>query len=128
MAQKHLRRSEQEWQTLILECRGSGLTVKEWCEKHHIARKSFYHHDRKIRHTSCENTENQLSLQPERQEVVALELPAVDSEDDFREVLHDGRNVDPAIRLVFPGFSVEIQNFAAKTTIGDTIAALQKLC
>lgn len=128
MEQKHLRRSEQEWQTLIRECRGSGLTVKEWCEQHHITRNSFYHHNRKSRYSSCESTEHRLPLQPERQEVVALTFPTVDSENAFREVLQDGRNVDPAIRLVFPGFSVEIQNSAAKKTIGDTIAALRKLC
>lgn len=70
MEQKHLRRSEQEWQTLIRECRGSGLTVKEWCEQHHITRNSFYHHNRKSRYSSCESTEHRLPLQPERQEVV----------------------------------------------------------
>ena len=34
----------------------------------------------------------------------------------------------PAIRLVFSGFSVEIQNSAACETIRNTIAALQQLC
>lgn len=34
----------------------------------------------------------------------------------------------PAIRLVFPGFFMEIRNGAAGETIRNAIAALQQIC
>jgi hypothetical protein len=34
--QRQPRRTDQEWIDLIQECRTSGMSDKDWCEKHHI--------------------------------------------------------------------------------------------
>ena len=36
MTQRNPRRTDEEWLSLIQECRSSGLSDKCWCEEHHI--------------------------------------------------------------------------------------------
>ena len=128
MVQRHPRRTDQEWMALIQECRTSGLTDKAWCEQHHIQRSNFYYHIRRFRSMACEIPDNPMSSCPEQHEVVAIDFSGADTV-AVGEQLPDRPTVSaPAIRLVFSGFSVEIQNSAACETIRNTIAALQQLC
>lgn len=128
MVQRHPNRTDQEWMELIQECRTSGLTDKAWCEQHHIQRSSLYYHIRRFRRMACEIPDNPVSSCPEQHEVVAVDFSdttAVDADNK----LSDGTAFSaPAIRLIFSGFSMEIQNSAACETIRNTIAALQQLC
>lgn len=36
------------WREKILECRGSDLSVSEWCRREGISKKTFYRHERMI--------------------------------------------------------------------------------
>lgn len=77
---------------------------------------------------ACEIPDNPMSSCPEQHEVVAIDISGADTV-AVGEQLPDRTTVSaPAIRLVFSGFSVEIQNSAACETIRNTIAALQQLC
>ena len=76
---------------------------------------------------ACEIPDNPMSSCPEQHEVVAIDFSGADTV-AVGEQLPDRTTVSaPAIRLVFSGFSVEIQNSAACETIRNTIAALQQL-
>lgn len=130
MIQKRIRRTDQEWLNLIQECRTSGLTDKEWCEQHHIQCSNFYYHIRQLRKKACEIPDNPVSSSQEHHEVVAIDFSI---EEPFPEKDVSGQESsenrgNPAIRLVFPGFSMEILNDADEETIRDTIAALQQIC
>ena len=40
---KRKYRTDEEWLSLIQECRLSGLTDKQWCETHQICPSNFYY-------------------------------------------------------------------------------------
>ncbi len=130
MVQKRIRRTDQEWLDLIQECRTSGLTDKEWCEQQHIQRSNFYYQIRRLRKKACEIPDNPISSSQEHHEVVAIDFSMPESfpeKNISKEGSNEIRDIS-AIRLVFPGFSVEIHNGAAGETIRNTIAALQQIC
>lgn len=41
---------DQQWLDLIQQCNASGLTKKEWCKQNGIKLKTFYYHQRQLRH------------------------------------------------------------------------------
>ena len=46
---KRKYRTDEEWLSLIQECRLSGLTDKQWCEAHQICPSNFYYQIQKFR-------------------------------------------------------------------------------
>ena len=61
----------QTWAMLIQECKASGMTNKEFCERRGVSEKSFYYWQRKFREQLVEVTAPQL---------VPLDPPAVSNE------------------------------------------------
>lgn len=47
MAQKRIKRTDQEWFDLIKDCKTSSLKVKIWCEQHGITEKVIDYHTRR---------------------------------------------------------------------------------
>ena len=78
---KRKYRTDEEWLSLIQECRLSGLTDKQWCEAHQICPSNFYYQIKKFRNKACEIPESQskTTLTAQKQEVVQVtfEQPAV---------------------------------------------------
>ncbi len=124
------RRTDQEWLELIQECRASGMSDKDWCDKHHIQRSSLYYHIRRFRDSACTIPEASLSVVHGKQEVVQLRISDSDSFPVHTPALNNSLEFagDTAIRLIIHGIQVEITNTAAGDTIANTITALQKLC
>ena len=56
---KRKYRTDEEWLSLIQECRSSGLTDKQWCEAHQICPSNFYYQIQKFRKRVCEIPESQ---------------------------------------------------------------------
>ena len=56
---KRKYRTDEEWLSLIHECRLSGLTDKQWCEAHQICPSNFYYQIQKFRKRVCEIPESQ---------------------------------------------------------------------
>lgn len=134
MVHKRIRRTDDEWLTLIQQCRASGLTDKDWCEANGIERSSFYAHIRKLRAKStlipCRS--GQKALETHECVEVCLEpndsIPAADNQ--FHPEFPAGMSAsdNPAIRLTIGKISLEIANHAAADTIANTISALRMLC
>lgn len=78
---KRKYRTDEEWLSLIHECRLSGLTDKQWCEAHQICPSNFYYQIQKFRKRACEIPEShsKTTLTAQKQEVVQVtfEQPAV---------------------------------------------------
>ena len=78
---KRKYRTDEEWLSLIQECRLSGLTDKQWCEAHQICPSNFYYQIQKFRKRACEIPEShsKTTLTAQKQEVVQVtfEQPAV---------------------------------------------------
>ena len=45
-----------EWSEMVRDCRGSGLTVQQWCNSNGINIKTYYYRLRKVREALCEDT------------------------------------------------------------------------
>ena len=58
-----------EWKNRVAACRGSGLTVLEWCENQQISTKSYYRWARKVLDIAS------LQLNEPKESIIAL--PAV---------------------------------------------------
>ena len=69
---KRKYRTDEEWLSLIHECRLSGLTDKQWCEAHQICLSNFYYQIQKFRRRACEIPEShsKITLTTQKQEVV----------------------------------------------------------
>ena len=69
---KRKYRTDEEWLSLIQECRLSGLTDKQWCETHQICPSNFYYQIQKFSKRACEIPEShsKTTLTAQKQEVV----------------------------------------------------------
>lgn len=124
---RHQRRTDQEWMSLINECRTSGLSDKQWCEEHHIHPSNFYYQIRRLRENACEIPDRQPHTFCTKQEVVPIELGLqslcgqADSETGYADT-------GTAIIMNYCGIRLEIVNGASGSTICETLMVLQKLC
>ena len=71
---KRKYRTDEEWLSLIQECRSSGLTDKQWCEAHQICPSNFYYQIKRFRNRACEIPESQskTTIATQKQEVVQV--------------------------------------------------------
>ena len=123
-AQKKI--SEQEWVNLVLQCRNSGFSDREWCDYNRIPLSTFYYHVRKLKKKDyCIPPAAGFTARQQVQEVVPLiieEEPAsVKADNSFG-------TESTAIRIFIRQFSLEITNHADQDTIRRTLSALEALC
>ena len=127
---KRKYRTDEEWLSLIQECRSSGLTDKQWCETHQICPSNFYYQIRRFRKKACEIPESQSKtpLTAQNQEVVQVtfEQPAVS--ESPQSCLSEDTTADAAILVQINGFQVGITNAASENVIFHTLSALHRLC
>lgn len=125
---RNSKRSDQEWLTLIHECRNSGLSDKHWCEEHHIHTSNFYYQIRRLRNKACEIPESSYSVMNSKQEIV--EVSFADPVSYPASAINSSLPADPetAARISLQGIQIEITNVAAKDTVFHILSALQQLC
>lgn len=124
--QKQIHRSDQEWMTLINECRSSGLSDKNWCQEKSIPISTFYNRIRHLRKKACVIPPTSSDSKQLPQQVVPVTII-----DDPAPVCHEATVQDlaaPAVTLYVGGCHLEINNHAAPETIRTIISALQQLC
>ena len=127
---KRKYRTDEEWLSLIQECRLSGLTDKQWCEAHQICPSNFYYQIKRFRNRACEIPESQskITLATQKQEVVQVtfEQPAVSEHP--QSCLPEDAKAEAAILVQINGVQVEITNAASENVIFHTLSALHRLC
>ena len=112
---KRKYRTDEEWLSLIQECRLSGLTDKQWCEAHQICPSNFYYQIKKFRNKACEipKSQSKTTLTAQKQEVVQVtfEQPAVSEHP--QSCLPKDAKADAAILVQINGFQIGITNAAS---------------
>lgn len=111
----------QHWRQIVTDCRSSGQPIKDWCEKHQINVKTYYHWQKRV----CQETCQTLYTQPEKaSEVIgAPQIPA------FAEITQPLRPKDAlALTIEKNGLLIHIYEGAASQTIASALSALQHLC
>ena len=126
MSRKYCKRSDQEWFTLIQDCRTSGLTICAWCEQHDITQKALTYHTKKLRQKGYSiPPKTRGTAIPMKQEIYCLDF-SEEKTADVRDLA--SVSAETAIRIDFHGVLVEVTNQAAQETISNTFLALRGLC
>lgn len=106
-----------EWKQIITTCRGSGLTISQWCRQNNVKESRYYYWLREIRN-----------------EALAMRAPAA-NQSVFAEVtvpaLASGQSSnknDVCAVIRINQTAVEIYNGASPSTITAIIQALQPPC
>ena len=67
---------EQNWETMVVECQQSGLSVKEWCNQNGINPSTYYAHLRKLCEKVCRG-------------IVPIEAPKAETTSEIKIVSGD---------------------------------------
>ena len=128
MSEKRKTRNGQEWLELVQECRASGLSDREWCQKHSISIKTFHNKVSGLRKKAYELPKTHAA--PSKQEAAPVALaaspllcPGHPACDTLRAPA-----TSAAVTARMPGYSVEIADGASQDTISNTLLALGRLC
>lgn len=131
--------TDQQWFSLIQECRTSGMSDKNWCEIHGIHKSSLYYHIKQLRKKSCEIPASTYQGKHPPQEIVEI-LPSEahtvlqntslykPKQEEHPSFSRSDQVSAPVVEIKFRGIHVSIKNDAASETIRNTIAALAALC
>ena len=130
MAQKRIKRTDQEWFDLIKDCKTSSLKVKIWCEQHGITAKAIDYHTRRLRQKGYTIPRKIHQAIPyEKQEVICLDISkSLFSGQEKISSSNPFTANGAALRFDFQGTQIGISNHAAKETIENTLLALRSLC
>lgn len=130
MAQKRIKRTDQEWFELIKDCKSSSLKVKTWCEQHRITAKALDYHTRRLRQNGYAIPKKIAPTVPyEKHEIVCLDVPQSISGTKAASFALNPQSLHPMVlHLDFHGVHMEISNDAVQETITKTLLALQNLC
>ena len=125
MTQRNPRRTDEEWLSLIQECRSSGLSDKCWCEEHHIHTSNFYYQIRRLRKKACTIPEQLLIflLGDKGQLAFGEAVPCPSVSPAVPEI-----SSDTAVKIAYHGIQIEITNAAHRETISNILSVLQCLC
>ncbi len=126
MPRKRFKFTDQEWLSLIQDCKASSLTINAWCEENGITHKALDYHIRQLRQKgyAIPGKKAKTASLPERQEVFCLDL----SEELPGKKHLSGMPGDTAIRIDYHGVLIEVTNQAAQETLSNTFLALRNLC
>ena len=125
MSRKYCKRSDQEWFTLIQDCRTSGLTISAWCVQNKISKKSLSYHTTKLRQKGYSIPQKtRKTVVAAKQELFCIDLLEEKPADKEVEVTPD----NAAIRIDYHGVFIEVTNYATQDTLSNTFLALRNLC
>lgn len=122
------KRTDEEWNQLIEECRSSNLSNKAWCEEHHIQISNFYYHLRRLRKKTCQSFDKTpgLSSHSSGQDIIALNFD--DSTEEKTTHYHSDDSFRSVIRISINGIQIDISNSATKDVLTETLHVLRHLC
>ena len=129
MGSKVSRRSDEEWLGLAMECRTSGMTDKNWCITHKIARSTLSKKISALRGMGYEIPGPAPAATSGSQEIVAYDIsPAGHMENNAYNIDAGNKSPYPVLKVVFPGYTIEVPNGADSAVVQCVISALAKQC
>jgi hypothetical protein len=128
------RTSLEEKYDLLLECRKSGLSDRDWCFSKGIPQSTFYLWLRKLRAAACyeipetvvDNPQNSVVL---KQDVVKLNLYSEDPKQELKmiPVAETPHNSNPPILIEIEGIKLHVENTADPALLAQTLKMLRGL-
>ena len=127
---RNKRRTDQEWLSLIQECRSSGFSDRNWCEQNNISINTFYNTVTRLRKKACMIPEATGSTMDDSPEIVPLSLVRESHAhvlDSPRQLPTDVTSSGEALTIMVNGCKVAVSNNACREVIYHTISALREL-
>ena len=122
---RNKRRTDEEWLSLIQQCRSSGFSDRVWCEQNDISINTFYNTVTRLRKKSCMILETDRLTVDATHEIVQLSITEeshIPISDPVRPL-----STGEALAVIINGCKVTINNHAGRDVIYHTISALRKL-
>lgn len=111
----------QQWRQIVTDCRSSGQSIKDWCEKHEINIKTYYHWQKQVYRETCQT----LFTQPEKTGEI-ISTPQIPVFAKVTQPLHQKEAI--ALTIEKNGLLIHIYEGAASQTIASAFSALRHLC
>ena len=127
---RNKRRTDEEWLSLIQQCRSSGFSDRVWCEQNDIPINTFYNTVTRLRKKSCMIPETDRLTVDATHEIVQLSITEeshIPISDPVRPLSTDTASEGEALAVIINGCKVTINNHAGRDVIYHTISAQQKL-
>jgi len=124
------RRTDEEWLSLIQECRNSEFSDRAWCEQNDISINTFYNTVTRLRKKACMVPEAAGPTMDDLPEIVPLSLveeSRAKMPDSARQWPADVTSSGEALTIMVNGCKVAINNNAGRDVIYNTISALREL-
>jgi len=125
-------KSLEEKYKLILECRKSGLSDREWCFRKGIPQSTFYQWLKKLRDRACYNIPETQSRNSEiskvqKQDVVKLNIYPEKSNFENAPMIETGTRLcdKPAITIEFEGVKLSVENYTDPTLLAQTLKIIR---
>lgn len=126
---RNKRRTDEEWLSLIQECRSSGFSDRDWCEQNNISINTFYNTITRLRKKACMVPEAIGSTMDVSPEIVPLLLVGEAHSQMLDTTPQLPTDVTPsgeALTIMVNGCKVAINNNARRDVIYHTISALRE--
>ena len=127
---RNKRRTDEEWLSLIQECRSSGFSDRAWCEQNGISINTFYNTITRLKKKACMVPKAIGSTMDASPEIVPLLLVGEahsQMSDSTRQLPADVTSSSEALTIMVKGCKVAINNNACRDVIYHTISALREL-
>lgn len=127
---RNKRRTDEEWLSLIQECRSSGSSDRAWCEQNDISINTFYNTVTRLRKKACMVPETAGPTMDDPPEIVPLSLAGesrAQMPDPTRPWPADAASLGEALTVMVNGCKVAVNNNAGRDVIYNTISALREL-
>ena len=127
---RNKRRTDEEWLSLIQECRSSGFSDRVWCEQNDISVNTFYNTITRLKKKACMVPEATRPTVDDSSEIVPLLLVSEAHSQMPDSTLQLPTDVAPsgeALTIMVNGCKVSINNNACRDVIYHTISVLREL-
>jgi len=117
------------WASQIDDCMQSGLSVKQWCERNGVAKKTYYYRQKRVREELLEATEIGGALQLTRMtgSDIDSETKLLEQEAPIFAPLPMPQGKVSAVTVWVGGYAVDIQNGADDALIEQTLRVVSRL-
>lgn len=109
-----------QWTEIIRECRGSGQTVKRWCEEHNVNHKSYYYWLKKVREAACKSLPQTGGNSQIMVPVDTTSQSSIDVQPEIDSLSYD-------LRIHFGSCTIDISNNASNSLIENTLKVIKNV-
>ena len=106
--------SQEQWKQRIVECRNSGIPVKEWCREHGISYSTYYRHEQAL----LKGAQDPSGIPISEQAPQTLPVPFVDVSETCQTASKPHTD-SIVIQVSAPGFKLKVTGEAAMKALKE---------